>query len=338
MKTISSNYSKVDNKPPLISVIVPVYNVEHYLARCIDSILNQDYPNLEVILVDDGSTDSSWEICQKYKNNDKRIIIKQQVNAGSSVARNTGLTLAKGSFIAFVDSDDYITKEMLSTMVSYAIRNNLEVVECSFAKSSEPFNSKTSEDSGNLIETREEAMERLIKEKNWSVWRRIYRTEVLKGLTFIPGKIHQDVFFTIDVIDKIDRQGYIPSPLYIYNTENESITRSAYNLKKLDAKDAPYYLVQKTQSYNDKVKTLANNYLIKVLLSHYDRLFSHSYLDKDFSHRKLIKKEITTQLATKYKINSTFAVLAKFLPIWLYGWIMKINELRIKVRLILLKV
>ncbi|SIS51303.1 Glycosyltransferase involved in cell wall bisynthesis [Zobellia uliginosa] len=333
----SKDSKALSNKhPPLLSVIIPVYNVEAYLERCIQSILKQNYSNLEVILVDDGSTDNSWDICKLYKSRDHRIIIIQQTNAGSSVARNTGLNKASGDYIAFIDSDDYVKTEMFQTMISYALTNNLSVVECGLTQSNKakelsPYNHKC------FIETQEEAVERLIREKNWSVWRRIYKSEVIGDLRFIPGKIHQDVFFTIDVLNRVEKQGYIAEPFYIYNTENESITRSPYNMKKLAAKDAPYYVFERTQHHNLNVRTLASQYLIRTLLSHYDRLFSHSYLDPDYTYRKEIKSEIIDQLELKYENNSFYALLAKYSPFWFYGMILKLVALRIKIRLMLLK-
>ncbi|CAM4229270.1 glycosyltransferase [Zobellia roscoffensis] len=322
---------------PLLSVIIPVYNVAEYLDRCIESVIKQSYANLEIILIDDGSTDESWSICQAYKKKDNRIITLQQPNSGSSVARNTGLDIATGDYIAFIDSDDYIKQEMFQTMLSFALTNNITVVECSLIQSNKNTNSEISSNGESFIETQEEAIERLIRDKNWSVWRRIYRSDVLSNLRFIPGKIHQDVFFTIDVLNKIEKQGYIAKAFYVYNTDNESITRSAYNIKKLNAKDAPYYVFNKTQQYNLLIRTLASKYLIRTLLSHYDRLFLNNHLDENYIHRKEIKSEITDQLNLEYENNSLFGTLAKISPFWLYKIILNLNEFRIKIRLMLLK-
>ena len=324
------------SKEPLLSIIVPVYNVEKYLGRCIDSIIAQTYSRLEIILIDDGSVDESWNICLAYSKKDSRIVIAQQPNSGSSIARNTGLSLASGDFIGFVDSDDYIKSQMFQTLISFALQNDLKVVECGLTSTnSNPINQSGLNSS--FVETKEEAFERLLRNKNWSVWRRIYRKEVLSDLKFIPGKIHQDVFFTVDVLNRVEKQGYVAEQFYIYNTENESITRSPYSMKKLDAKDAPYYVFDNTRVFNLTVRTLASKYLIRTLLSHYDRLFSNSHLDKKYIYRKEIKNEITDQLNLNYDNNSLFATLAKFSPFWLYDGILKLNAFRIKIKLMLLK-
>ena len=111
-----------------ISVIVPVYKVEAYLERCVNSIINQTYKNLEIILVNDGSPDASGKICDDYASKDKRIIVIHKKNEGSSCARNAGLDRAKGDYIAFVDSDDHINPSMLKSMLNYAVDNKLDFI------------------------------------------------------------------------------------------------------------------------------------------------------------------------------------------------------------------
>ena len=118
----------VMNNTPLISVIVPVYNVEQYLRECIESITNQTYNHLQIILVDDGSTDDSGKICDEYKAIDERIIVIHQKNKGLVGARKTGLEVANGEYIGFVDSDDYIDREMYDSLLEYALLENADMV------------------------------------------------------------------------------------------------------------------------------------------------------------------------------------------------------------------
>ena len=105
-------------KNKLVSIVVPIYNVEKYLKRCVNSLLNQTYKNIEIILVDDGSTDSSGAICDQYKPKDNRIVVVHKSNGGLSDARNTGIDMARGEYIAFVDSDDYIHEDYIYNMYS----------------------------------------------------------------------------------------------------------------------------------------------------------------------------------------------------------------------------
>ncbi|MBC6997987.1 glycosyltransferase [Cytophaga sp. FL35] len=328
----------VNSEKPLLSVIMPVYNVAPYLKRCLDSICQQTYRTLEIILVDDGSTDESYDICLEYAETDNRIHVIQQANGGSSLARNAGLKRATGDYISFIDSDDWIHREMFSAMLDFLTEQKLSVVECGL------IGSRSLKDKGlpnmkliNKLETQEEAMERIVKNNSFSVWRRIYKKELIEGLLFIPGKIHQDVFFTIDIINRIDHQGYLPFPFYIYNNENESVIRSAYNEKKLAAKDALYYVVEQTTQYNEKVKLNARMHLLEGLVSHYNSLFSFPQIDRDKSHRKQIKKEISDQVNIRDNIYSTYGVLAKLLPLNLYAQFLKVNDWRIKMKLKLLR-
>ena len=115
---------------PLISVIVPAYNVEPYIEKCVKSIINQDYPNLEIILVNDGSKDKTGELCDKLKETDDRIQVIHQNNRGLSAARNSGLDLAHGEWIAFLDSDDWIEPEMYSTLIKIAVKEDAEIASC----------------------------------------------------------------------------------------------------------------------------------------------------------------------------------------------------------------
>lgn len=332
--------SKKKVEMPLISIIVPVYNVEEYLSRCIESILRQTHRNLELILVDDGSSDGSYSICQEYEQKDSRITVLQQENAGSSVARNTGLKIANGEYIGFVDSDDWIQPAMFEDMITFAIQQNLQVVECGQITSKE-IDTNIDVKSTFLIESKEEAMERIIKTDRFAVWKRIYQKEVLKNKTFIPGKIHQDVFYTMDVLDLIDNMGLINNKYYVYNVDNESIIRSDYSLKKLDAKDAVYYVKKISLKYNERLKELGNIYLIKGLLSHYISLSSHEKIDPDYKFRKQLKSEIKQQYYNLPKgigLDKIRAFTAIILPYRFYRLLLNFNNSRINLKLKILKV
>ncbi|TDS13442.1 glycosyltransferase involved in cell wall biosynthesis [Maribacter caenipelagi] len=321
---------------PLVSVIVPVYNVKDYLERCINSILNQTYNNLEIILVNDGSTDSSGDICEYFRSQFKIVNLINQVNGGLSVARNAGLKHCSGDFITFVDSDDWLKPNMIEQLLQFAIANNLSMVECGVIKSQDLKKEDNNHTYLSFIESQSEAMFRLLQETNFSVWRRIYKKELLNNLYFIPGKISEDVFFTIDCINKIDKQGCIREPLYVYNTENISITRSPYSLKKIAAKDALFYPVSETKKYNLEIKKRANYLLLRGLIYHYQRILLHGDLDINNSYRKKFKKEVISQfkIANGMNIKHDFvwykALLVNYTPIIIYKFFLQINELRIK--------
>ncbi|MCK0192562.1 glycosyltransferase [Arenibacter sp. F20364] len=329
------NKNSGDLKSPLVSIIIPVYNVENYLNRCIDSIVNQTYSNIEVLLINDGSTDGSGKLCEKLEAEDKRIKVVHQLNSGSSIARNKGLEIAQGEYICFVDSDDWIELNMIEVMLSYALKTGLKLIECGSIESNQNKESKSSFDSIS-IETREVAMERIIKNLLFAVWRRIYHKSLVENKFFIPNKIHQDVFYTIDIVNNINEIGFIDYPFYNYNVENtDSVIRGKYTLQKLNAIDAGLYVVEQTKTYNQKINLYARMYLVKFLTLHYDQLFFNNGLDKDFSHRKKIKKLVTENLKSD---NYTFyGFLLKVLPFPLYGFFLKINNYRIDIQRQILK-
>tara|TARA_R110002051_G_scaffold131762_2_gene205529 strand:+ start:590 stop:1606 length:1017 start_codon:yes stop_codon:yes gene_type:complete len=331
------DFNDISDSSPndLISIIVPVYNVEPYLDKCVTSLTRQDHTNLEIILVNDGSTDASGSMCEQWAIKDNRIKVLHQKNAGSSVARNTGLKKAKGNYIGFVDSDDWVDQKMFGSMLQFAKEHKLEVVECSSIESSE-LATGIHQPPKKTIETSEEAMERIVAYHLYAVWRRLYHKDILKNMFFIPYKIHQDVFYTIDLLKKVEKIGFIDQPYYVYNTANEtSIIRGTYSLQKLNAIDAGLYVVEHTKSYNATIKHHAAQYLIKFLTLHYESLFLHPNLDPDFVHRLKIKNLVNAYLRPE---NATFyGIMIKYLPFGLYAVFSRTNRFRIDLQLQFLK-
>jgi glycosyltransferase involved in cell wall biosynthesis len=327
-----ADYKNIYNKliSPLVSIIVPVYNVELYINRCVESITEQTYKNLEIILINDGSTDSSGKLCDDFARLDNRIKVIHQHNGGSSIARNRGLETAKGEYICFIDSDDWVELSMIEVMVSFMVSNQLKLVECGSIESNQ-FRKINCADYNTLIETREIALERIIKNLLFAVWRRLYHKSLVEKKYFIPNKIHQDVFYTIDIMNKIENIGYINYPFYNYNIENDSsIIRGKYTLQKLNAIDAGLYVVEQTKSYNKRINLYARIYLVKFLTLHYNSLYLNNFLDKDFTHRKRIKQLVSKHLK---KDNLTFyGFLLKELPFSYYSIFLHINNFRINLQ------
>lgn len=229
------------NKEPMVSVIVPIYNVEKYLKRCIDSILNQTYKNLEIILVDDGSPDNCPEICDEYAKSDKRIKVIHKQNAGVSAARNDGIAFANGDLIGFVDPDDYINSSMYEEMVNYLVSENCDLVSCSFTKFS------TEDEINNNLDmnlfpkeilTRNEAISLSFDKKNKGgiinvVWTLLIRTEIAKSVKFDCSLTNgEDTKYSFDVLMKANRVGLMYAPFYYYyKNENGAVANA--DLKKL---------------------------------------------------------------------------------------------------------
>ena len=209
----------------LISIIVPVYNIEKYLQKCIKSIINQTYKNIEIILVDDGSKDNSGKICDEFKQIDNRIKVIHKENGGLSDARNAGLKIAKGEYIGFVDSDDYIAQDMFETLYKLAKENNADISIVSFY---EIYNGKVIgvRDFKSLEEMDKiEAMkELLIDTKIQSyAWNKLFKKELFENIEFPTNKNFEDIATTLLLFEKANKVMLLEDPKYYYVRRDNSI-------------------------------------------------------------------------------------------------------------------
>lgn len=226
---------------PLISVIVPVYKVEAYLDRCVQSIVDQSYQNLEIILVDDGSPDNCPAMCDAWAEKDKRIKVIHKDNGGLSDARNAGLLVASGEYIGFVDSDDYISSEMYQLLYENLLANNSDVAACGVEMIFEDgSSSRLLTRSGSCVMESDAAMEAVVLE-SWlkqPVWYKLYKADLIRNLRFPVGKYHEDVFWTWRVISKAKKVSVFDTPCYFYVQRSGSIMSEKYSLRRIDAIDA----------------------------------------------------------------------------------------------------
>lgn len=225
----------------LISVIVPIFNVEEYLEQCIESIVNQSYKNLEIILVDDESPDNCPVLCDQWAKKDPRIRVIHKENGGLSDARNAGMTIAKGELIGFVDGDDWISQDMYKLLHDKIILDGCDIAAGGVIKVYEDGRNEeklTSEFSGIL--SKEEAMCALISETDIKqpVWYKLYKKSILKDILFATGKCHEDVFWSYQVFGNANRIGVISTPCYYYRQRKRSIMSQRYSLKRLDILEA----------------------------------------------------------------------------------------------------
>ncbi len=248
---------------PLISVIVPIYNVEQYLCRCVDSIINQTYKNLEIILVDDGSPDNCPEICDDYAKKDNRIKVIHKKNEGSAEARNAGIRKSNGDYFWFIDSDDYASEKFLELLLYTAIMENSQIVECNSVKVDKEsdfffgFDLKI-----NKINTynNDIAFEMLIDEDEFHhyVWNKIYHKTVINGIDFPKGKYIDDEYWTYKVFGRAQKISKIDTCLYCYVQHNSSAMNRNFNIKRLDMLEAKYeqinYVIKKYPSLYFKAK------------------------------------------------------------------------------------
>lgn len=229
-----------------ISIIVPVFNVENYLEKCIESILKQSFKAFELILVDDGSIDKCGEICDLYQKKDNRIKVIHKKNGGLSSARNAGIEIAKGDYLAFVDSDDYIHIDMYSILYEAITKNNSQISLCKFRKVYESENNISDNYDNKIIYNNFnniEALNNLYKENaaEFTVsWNKLYDKRLFSKLKFENGKIHEDEFLAHKILFKANKVTYIPICLYYYLQRQGSIVNSEYSIKKFDAVRAFY--------------------------------------------------------------------------------------------------
>ena len=305
---------------PKISIIIPVYNSEVYLKRCIDSVLNQTYQNIEVILINDGSIDQSREICDSYKEN-RKVKVKHIKNSGAGGARNIGLKLATGDYISFVDSDDWIHPEMLKVMLSVLKRNNVQLVECDLIKVDSVLeNSNIGNNYRIILESRMDTLKRIIKNQRFSVVIRLYKKELLNNIFFIENIMSEDVYFTYRVISKINALARIPLALYYYYYNAQSVTKQPYSLKQLDTLDSALYIqTEVLQNENDlKLIEITRKFMLEILLYNYNQLNYNSNLDVSLVHRKKIKQLIKENY-TKKNNASLHLKLARYTPIYFFS-------------------
>lgn len=220
----------------IVSVVVPVYNVELYVEKCIRSILSQTYPYFELILVDDGSTDRSGKICEEYARFDERVRVVHQENGGLSAARNTGIDAAKGELITFVDSDDFVHTEFLEHLVKA-----LEETDSQVAISSHEVFYQTSYQE-HICEKKEAQPLNVEDLYNISLvgypffvsaWAKLYDIKLFEHIRYPKGELYEDLAIVYKLFSGVERACFIDEPLYFYYQRQDSILHSAFNTKKL---------------------------------------------------------------------------------------------------------
>lgn len=226
---------------PLISVIVPIYNVEKYMKKCVDSIINQTYKNLEIILVDDGSPDNCPQICDEYAKQDSRIKVIHKENGGLSDARNAGMKIATGEYVSFIDSDDYISDDFVETLYTTMKTENSDIVECDIVKFEDGTTPVIEKDNCEINSfSTEKGLSLLIAENKFHqhVWNKLYKSEFGLKIPFEKGKLNEDEFWTYQIFGQAEKVTKINKSMYFYLQRSGSIMGENFNLRRLDALEA----------------------------------------------------------------------------------------------------
>ena len=270
---------------PLISIIIPVYKVEKYLEKCIKSVLDQTYKNLQIILVDDGSPDNCGNICDDYARVDNRIEVIHKANGGLSDARNVGLKAARGEYIGFVDSDDYVSNEMFENMYNILVNNNADVSICNFYTVIDNKNIIKNVDNGIEIYNKLEILKEILLDKKIQsyAWNKLYKRELFKDIEYPVGKKYEDIGTTFYILEKCNKIVSSGRPEYYYVTRGDSIVNNNTEETVIDY----ISLISDRYDYIDKkykeLKKYNDYYITKTLIT----AFTDAYYLKNNSEEFL---------------------------------------------------
>lgn len=310
----------------LISIIVPVYNVEKYIDRCVKSIIKQKYENIEIILVNDGSTDNSGYLCDKWKDIDKRIQVIHKKNGGLSDARNAGLNICSGKFVGFVDSDDWIDSNMYQEMYKLIKQYKSDICMCRIEKTENTRKIITREFNYTkepYLFNKEEALEELFKDKiDVSSCSKLYNVELFKETQFPFGKTNEDFAILYKLFLKSQKIVYTKQVFYYYIERENSITTSVFNKQQFDKYYNCLSMLEYIKNNAPSMLSLAKHYtwyqgfcLLKTLyLNKLDGL----YIKECKSLQKMLTRNILNILFSR---NLSFKEKAMYLSI---GFIPKI--------------
>ena len=319
---------------PLISIVVPVYNVEKYLKKCVNSLCNQTYKNIEILLIDDGSTDNSRIICDELKQNDNRIKVLHKTNQGLSSARNEGIKLASGKLLAFVDSDDFIEKDMMELLYKNLIEYNADISVCGYIMVYKDKNVFISNNEDIVVYKRIEALEKMFLKNDIGMifCNKLFKKDLFKNIEFPLFKNFEDINTMYKIINKADKIVYDPSEKYYYIQRENSINGKNFKSKKFnnkiydlyDAVNEVYEFIRKNYT---KILYKASLGCINNLLRVNNQLIIYKIRDDNVSEKtKRIIKENYKKILVDKEV-SLFRKIQYFLFLklnWLYRIIIKI--------------
>lgn len=299
-----------------ISVIVPVYNVEKYLNRCVQSITDQTYENLEIILVDDGSPDNCGVLCDVWAKKDSRIRVVHKPNGGLSSARNAGIDIATGQYVGFVDSDDYIHPQMYEKLYAALLETGADISICNYdyvdEQTGEPdLNMRAASPLKDGVLTRKQAYEkigRIVHGYGFYVtaWNKLYHRSIFEDLRFKEGFIHEDEFFVHHLFSHCSRIATISDRLYLYVQRSGSITKKKATIRSLHGVYSYYDRYQFFREAGEyplaKSSLQAANWLLTDLLYR---------LEKEADGQELRKTVHTIANAMLWKLDYRVAYLVK---------------------------
>lgn len=303
--------NEMQTQTPALSVIVPVYKVEPYLEKCIDSILGQTMADLELILVDDGSPDNCPALCDAAAQKDPRVRVIHQKNGGLSAARNAGLEIARGEWIGFVDSDDYLAPDMYQTLLDRVRADGTKLAICSLVYVDEngtPLPNEPSPITKDEVLSREQVLNRMFGFRYWYyvvVHTRLYHRSLFEGYRFPVGRVHEDEFMAHHLIWNAGSVSLVARGLYFYVQRSGSIMANGFTAKRLDG--ALAYLDRTEFALEHQLNTLAEmsyKYALEIIAEAIDRKLQDERLTqaREWAQR-LLPRMIQTAQKPIHKIK-----------------------------------
>ena len=307
----------------MISVIVPVYNVEEYLEECLESIQHQTYTDIEVILVNDGSTDGSKEICERYCEKDSRFKLINQENQGLSAARNRGVKESIGKYIMFVDSDDVINTKVLEVLLPY-MKPDVDIVECRLTRNKEEFflnKTSTIVFEGNAKEAILNCIE-FKEEVKFCAFTKLYRREIVEKIPFLEGYIYEDIFTGINYLKHIRKIVVVDYIGYYYRVRPNSIMTNPFNEKDLDIFKVGNQLIDSFKDDEDMLPYIGY-FMFCIGHGHYlkdgiNKKSLYAYLYEDFIRNAAFITKQSDEVVQKYRLLRLYLLAPKYYTTFTY--------------------
>lgn len=291
-----------------ISVIVTAYNIEKLLPRCVDSLLTQTYEPLEIILVDDGSDDGTPSICDRYGEKYESIKVLHRENGGPSAARNSGLALADGDYIGYVDGDDCVEPEMYQEMLNACVETKAQIAICSYKQIGE--GAEEIHPTGNRVEmTKKEAMEIYISGHSQyhiypSVWSKLFERELLSGIHFVEGRKSEDIMYTTWALAKAEKCVFLDTPYYHYTVDRKESIMNSRLYERRFGDEIPFLKEQIEYLYSLGWDELAQ----KACYQFYRRMLFYFIDFRDRKMKKSAKLLIRQLKAEKEQIRNIYSL------------------------------
>lgn len=316
---------KKSENQKLISIVVPVYNVEKYLVRCVSTLIKQTYVNIEIILVDDGSTDKSGELCDELGKKDSRIIVLHKKNGGLSSARNAGLKVAKGDYIGFVDSDDWVTLDMYQYCVDLLEKTQADAVQIDYLMARKEDDvldvKKENVESYHGKDILQYYMYTSTVTGSYSVWRCLFTRRILDGILFREGKINEDIDYRYKALAQCSTFTVSNQIKYFYFQDDVSLSKGGLKQRDFDLYDAAeeLYKLTSVEEYGS-IRKLGKVKKSRTAFSLLCKIAYYGVADTSIDKRKIVtqltkehRKNILTLLVSPMKISRKILAVMLFM-------------------------